>query len=111
MVRAGWLVVGLISAAAFWGPAAEAEIRIGVAGPMTGAYAWFGEQYQRGTGLAVEDLNADGGVLGQEVDLVVGDDFCDPDQAIAAANKLVAERRLRRRALVLALLDRGIDGV
>ena len=45
--------------------AAEAEILIGVAGPMTGVYAWFGEQYQRGAGLAVADLNAEGGVLGQ----------------------------------------------
>ena len=43
----------------------EAEILIGVAGPMTGANAWFGEQYQRGAELAVEDLNAKGGVLGQ----------------------------------------------
>jgi branched-chain amino acid transport system substrate-binding protein len=47
------LVVGTACVAALWGSAAEAEIRIAVAGPMTGAYAWFGEQYQRGAGLAV----------------------------------------------------------
>ncbi|HEX3210233.1 MAG TPA: branched-chain amino acid ABC transporter substrate-binding protein [Geminicoccaceae bacterium] len=68
-----------------------AEIRIGVAGPMTGAYAWFGEQYQRGAGLAVADLNAKGGVLGQSVELIVGDDFCDPDQAVTLARKLVSD--------------------
>jgi branched-chain amino acid transport system substrate-binding protein len=91
MVRAGWLVVSVILAAALGAQVAEAEIRIGVAGPMTGAYAWFGEQYQRGTELAVEDLNATGGVLGQQVRLIVADDFCDPDQAVAAAQKLVSD--------------------
>jgi branched-chain amino acid transport system substrate-binding protein len=41
--------------------------------------------------MAAADLNAKGGILGQEVELVVGDDFCDPDQAVAAANKLVGD--------------------
>jgi branched-chain amino acid transport system substrate-binding protein len=77
--------------AALCARAAGAEIRIGVAGPMTGAYAWFGEQYQRGTGLAVADLNAQRGVLGQSVRLIVGDDFCDPDQAAVFARKLVSD--------------------
>ena len=58
---------------------------------MTGVYAWFGEQYQRGTGMAVEDLNAKGGVLGQRVELIVGDDFCDADQAVALARKLASD--------------------
>jgi branched-chain amino acid transport system substrate-binding protein len=91
MVRRTLLFVGAISIAALCARAAAAEILIGVAGPMTGSQAWFGEQYQRGTELAVEDLNAKGGVLGQNVELIVGDDFCDPDQAVAAANKLVAD--------------------
>jgi branched-chain amino acid transport system substrate-binding protein len=91
MVRAGLLVVGVISAAALWAEAAEADIRIAVAGDMTGANAWFGEQYQRGTELAVADLNAKGGVLGQSVELIVGDDACDPDQAVALARKLVSD--------------------
>ena len=85
------LAIPIMLAAAGWATTAEAEIRIGVAGPMTGAYAWFGEQYQRGTGLAVEDLNAAGGVLGQQVGLITADDFCDPAQAVAAAQKLVSD--------------------
>jgi branched-chain amino acid transport system substrate-binding protein len=91
MARVTWSVVSVIAAAALWTASARAEIRIGVAGPMTGAYAWFGEQYQRGTGLAVEDLNAKGGVLGQSVELIVGDDFCDPAQAVALARKLASD--------------------
>jgi branched-chain amino acid transport system substrate-binding protein len=70
---------------------AGAEIRIGVAAAMTGPYAWFAEQYQRGTGLAVADLNARGGVLGQNVELIIGDDFCDADQAVALARKLISD--------------------
>jgi branched-chain amino acid transport system substrate-binding protein len=91
MVRSGVFVVGVISAAALWATTAGAEIRIAVAGDMTGANAWFGEQYQRGTELAVADLNANGGVLGQNVELIVGDDACDLDQAVALARKLASD--------------------
>jgi branched-chain amino acid transport system substrate-binding protein len=38
-----------------------------MADPMTGKNAWFGEQLQRVTELAVADINAAGGVLGQQV--------------------------------------------
>jgi branched-chain amino acid transport system substrate-binding protein len=87
-----WVVlVSVILIAVFGARAAGAEIMIGVAGPMTGAQAWFGEQFERGAGMAAVDLNATGGILGQEVQLVVGDDFCDPDQAVAAASKLVGD--------------------
>ena len=42
--------------------------------------------------MAVADLNARGGVLGQRVRLIVVDDACDPDQAVAVANQLVSQR-------------------
>jgi branched-chain amino acid transport system substrate-binding protein len=90
MARRKLLVVTVIFITALNATAARAEVLFGVAGPMTGAYAWFGEQYQRGAGLAVEDLNAAGGVLGQSIELIVGDDFCDPDQAVVLARKLVS---------------------
>ena len=61
-----------------------------MAGPLTGPNAWLGEQTERGVTLAVADLNAAGGVLGQQVEVVTADDYCDGEQAIAAANKLVA---------------------
>jgi branched-chain amino acid transport system substrate-binding protein len=90
MVRRKLLVIAA-SIAALGSTTASAEIRIGVAGPMTGAQAWFGEQFERGAGMAVADLNAKGGVHGQQVELVLADDFCDPDQAVAAANKLISD--------------------
>jgi len=70
---------------------AQSEIIIGAAGPMTGKLTWIGEQLQRGTEMAVADINAAGGVLGQQVRLITADDFCDPVQAVAAANKLVRD--------------------
>ena len=84
-----FLYAGVLSIAAI--VSAQAEVLIGVAGPMTGANAWPGEQMQRGAELAVADINAAGGVLGEEVRLLTADDFCDPDQAVAAARKLVSE--------------------
>jgi branched-chain amino acid transport system substrate-binding protein len=84
-------VVMVMCAAALGGPA-RAEVLIGVAAPMTGATnAWFGEQVEHGAALAVADLNAGGGVLGQQVRLITVDDYCDPEQAAAAAKKLVSE--------------------
>jgi len=82
------LIVAL--AAAFGAaPLAHAEILIGAAGPLTGSMSWFGEQMQRGMDKKVAELNATGGVLGQQVELMIVDDYCDPEQAIAAAEKFV----------------------
>ena len=71
--------------------AAQAEIKISTAGPMTGPYASFGEQMKRGAEMAVADLNKAGGVLGQQVTLLIGDDACDPKQAVAVANKFISD--------------------
>ena len=66
------------------------EIVIGAAGPMTGAYATFGEQFRNGAEKAVEDINAQGGVLGRQLRLELGDDACDPRQAVSVANDMAA---------------------
>jgi branched-chain amino acid transport system substrate-binding protein len=79
-----FLTIGAISTT-------RAEIKIGVATALTGRFAWTGEQTRAGADLAVQDLNKRGGVLGEPLAAVVVDDFCDPDQALAAAQKLVAE--------------------
>lgn len=70
---------------------AKADITIATIGPMTGQYASFGEQMKRGAEMAVADINAKGGVLGQKLRLVIEDDACDPKQAVAVANKAVSE--------------------
>jgi branched-chain amino acid transport system substrate-binding protein len=83
-------VIVALGAALSTASLAHAEILIGMAGPLTGPNAWIGEQTERGVTLAVADLNAAGGVLGQQVEVVTADDYCEGEQAIAAANKLVA---------------------
>src|SRR6476620_1445824 len=65
------------------------ETRIATAGPMTGQYAVFGQQMKRGAEMAVQDINAKGGVNGKKLVLEVGDDACDPKQAVAVANQFV----------------------
>jgi branched-chain amino acid transport system substrate-binding protein len=76
---------------AFGAGAAQADIVIATAGPMTGQYAIFGEQMQKGAEQAVKDLNEAGGVLGEQLSLRIGDDACDPKQAVAVANQFVNE--------------------
>jgi len=74
------------------GGSAHADIVIGVAGPMSGQYASGGEQMRAGVGQLVADINAAGGLLGQQLRMEVGDDVCDPRQAVAVANTFVNKR-------------------
>jgi branched-chain amino acid transport system substrate-binding protein len=68
-----------------------ADIAVGVAGPITGQYAAFGEQLRKGAEQAVADINAAGGVNGEKLVLEVGDDACDPKQAVNVANDMVGK--------------------
>ena len=69
--------------------AAAAEVRIGLAIPVTGPYAASGERNRVAVQLAIAALNQAGGVLGQQVKLVVVDDGCDAERAADAALELV----------------------
>jgi len=71
--------------------AAWADILIATAGPMTGQYASFGAQMKAGAEQAVEDINAAGGVNGEKLVLEIGDDACDPKQAVAVANQFAGK--------------------
>jgi len=87
------LALAAVAAASLSAPGlAQAQIRIATAGPMTGQYASFGTQMKNGAEMAVADINAAGGLLGQQVVLEIGDDACDPRQATSVANQLAARR-------------------
>ncbi len=73
------------------GVSARAEILIATAGPLKGQYAALGEQLRQGVNRAVADINASGGVNGEQLVLEVADDGCDPKQAMAVAAQLVAK--------------------
>jgi len=70
---------------------AQAQIKIGVAGPLTGGSAAFGAQLKNGVEQAVADINAAGGINGQKIQLFVGDDRGDPKEGVSVANKFVAD--------------------
>src|ERR1700722_13697444 len=69
---------------------AHADITIGLGAPMTGGNAYFGDQIKRGAEQAVADINAHGGVAGEKLVLKLGDDACDPKQAVAVANQMIS---------------------
>lgn len=83
-------VAGLVIAAAAAAPA-QAEIRIAVASAFSGQFAPLGEQILAGARLAVEDINAGGGLRGEKLVLEEADDRCDPERAKAQANQLTGK--------------------
>ncbi len=82
--------VALTALVAFGG-SAWADIIVGVAGPITGPNAAFGAQLQKGAEAAAAAINAAGGMNGEQIKIVVGDDVSDPKQGISVANKFVAD--------------------
>ncbi|WP_348945804.1 branched-chain amino acid ABC transporter substrate-binding protein [Chitinibacter sp. FCG-7] len=83
---AGACIASILSAQAY------ADYSVAIAGPMTGAYASAGEQIKRGAEMAIADINAKGGVNGQKLKLEIGDDACDPKQAVSVANAMVNKK-------------------
>jgi len=72
--------------------ASQADIQVGVAGPMGGAIAaaMSGEQQLRGAEKALKDINHNGGVMKQKLALNIGDDACNPNRAVEVANNLAS---------------------
>jgi branched-chain amino acid transport system substrate-binding protein len=69
-------------------------IKIGYHAPLTGFAASDGKSATEGAKLAVNQINAAGGVLGKQVELIVYDDQAKPAQAIPIANKLIGQDRV-----------------
>ena len=71
---------------------AWAQTQIAVVGPLTGSNAAYGEQMKAGAQMAVADINKAGGVLGKPLVLSIGDDACDPKQAVSVANQMATKK-------------------
>ncbi len=67
----------------------DGPIKIGMLAPFSGSESAFGDYMKNGAQLAVDEINAEGGVNGRELELLTEDDACDATTAVAAANKLV----------------------
>jgi branched-chain amino acid transport system substrate-binding protein len=70
---------------------AQAQVKIGIVGAITGANAAFGAQIRNGASQAVEDINKAGGINGQKLEIVIGDDAGDPKQGVSVANKFASD--------------------
>ena len=71
-----------------------AEIKIGEYASLTGKEAAFGQSSHKGTLLAIEEINAAGGVLGQKLDLITEDDQSEPGEPSTAVRKLIARDKV-----------------
>ena len=94
-----WLTLGLgFGLGLAFADPASAQIKLGVAGPITGGSAAFGAQLKNGVEQAVADINAAGGILGQQIVVSTGDDRADPKEG-------------RDRSLQLRRDDPGFRGL
>lgn len=66
------------------------EIVIGWVGPLSGQYASYGRQVKAGTEIAVEEINAAGGINGKKLTVNYEDDQLDPKKGVSAFEKLVS---------------------
>jgi branched-chain amino acid transport system substrate-binding protein len=70
---------------------ADETVKIAIVGPVTGPVAQYGDMQMIGAKMAVEQINAAGGIDGRMIEAVIMDDVCEPKQAVAVANKVVNE--------------------
>jgi branched-chain amino acid transport system substrate-binding protein len=75
-------------------PEIPATIKLAMAAPLTGDYANFGLSDIEGMQLAVDEINAKGGVLGKKIELIRGDDKGDSKEAVSVAQKFVNDKDL-----------------
>jgi branched-chain amino acid transport system substrate-binding protein len=93
MRKLSTFVVAAAAAAGFGLAQANAQdIVVATAGPLTGGDAVFGEQMKKGAEMAVKHINAAGGVLGKKLKLELGDDQCEPKQAVPVATSFVQKK-------------------
>jgi branched-chain amino acid transport system substrate-binding protein len=72
-----------------FGPQSHAQVKIGVVNSLSGPFAAFGERYRTGLQVALEEVNADGGINGEELQLEIQDDRSEAQSALAAVESLM----------------------
>lgn len=63
-------------------------IKIGVVTPLSGTYAGIGQQVKWGLELATKEVNAKGGIMGRQIELIYEDEEANPSVAVQKAEKL-----------------------
>ena len=88
----------------FAAPKKGATIKIGGVAPLSGGVAVYGVECKNGIDLAVEEINADGGINGQKIQFICEDDEGDPAKSVSAYKKLVSKDKTR---LIIGSLTSG----
>lgn len=82
------ILATLLSAAATDVALSADPIKIGVVTPLSGTYAGIGQQVKWGLELAAKEVNAAGGIIGRQVELIFEDEEANPSVAVQKADKL-----------------------
>lgn len=81
--------------AGFASPGLSAEpIYVALSAPLTGTYAEYGQNFKKAMTLGIEWINADGGINGRPIELVIGDSRGDPKESAALAQKFTSDKRI-----------------
>src|ERR1700748_358556 len=89
------LLAGAALSLGFAAPAlADDTIKFGLVAAMSGQSAKSGEAIVRGLSLAIDEINAKGGLLGKKVELLVRDDESNPAKGVLAARDLVQREKV-----------------
>jgi branched-chain amino acid transport system substrate-binding protein len=88
------VVVLVASLLAGCGAGSSATIKIGTIQPISGAISAFGTQSRDAINMAVEEINAAGGVLGKNLEVIVEDDEATPEKTVNAFKKLVTQDKI-----------------
>jgi len=82
---------GLLSSGSSAAATSSGPVKLGMVVPISGSSAPTGAYMKNGAQLAVDEINKAGGVLkGRKLELMVEDEACDAQQAVASANKVVS---------------------
>jgi branched-chain amino acid transport system substrate-binding protein len=76
------------------GPAAAQTLKIGAPQPMTGPDAPFGDKFKKAYGMAVEEINAAGGINGKKIEVVIEDHMAKNALAATVAEKLITQEKV-----------------
>ena len=91
-------VTAVVISLAMLGAAQSQDIKIGYAGALTGPASFAGLDIKRGAEMAVDEINANGGIKGQKLVLVARDDEHNPVRTVAQYRELVGTRQRGRHA-------------
>ena len=89
---------------------AAAPIKVGVISPLTGAWTVYGKAHSEGFKLAVDEINAAGGVLGRKFEIILADSKTEPRIVAEQANRLIREEGVDFLAGTFSSAERNAAG-